>query len=130
MTLRPNISSRYQTSILWVLVACFLLQPLLAYLVTPMVSKDAKGVHVVICTLEGTKEVFVELPSIDGQDNVELEDCPALKLYQVAGATQISLPQPVPVVSFFVVAVIDPTADHEHHSLHFSAYSSRAPPLA
>ena len=78
----------------WVLVAGFLLQPVLAYLVTPIVAHDAEGQQVVICTLKGSKLVTLELPQLT--DNEQTEHCSALKLYQMAGTAQVSEPPPIP----------------------------------
>ena len=111
----------------WALVAGFLLQPVLAYLVTPIVAHDAKGQQVVICTLKGSKLVTLELPQL--ADNEQTEHCSALKLYQMAGTAQVSEPPPIPQISLYSVELIEQTALHEHRSLHFSASSTRAPPV-
>lgn len=125
----PQISNRAYVITAWVLIAGFLCQPILTYLVTPMKVTDKQGFTAVICTLKGMqKEVFIELPSISGEQ-VGTEDCSAIKLYQLAGATQVSLPFEAPAVVLYSVGLVDQTAKHQHHVLHFSAYSSRAPPL-
>ena len=111
----------------WVLVAGFLLQPVLAYLVTPIVAHDAEGQQVVICTLKGSRLVTLELPPL--ADNEQTEHCSALKLYQMAGTAQVSEPPPIPQISLYSVELIEQTALHERRSLHFSAYSTRAPPV-
>lgn len=111
----------------WVLIAGFLLQPVLAYLVTPVLMHDTQGQQVVICTLKGQKILNVDIPQL--ADNDQTEHCAALKLYQVAGTTPISRPPAVPVVILYAVQLLEQTAEHSHHSLHFSAYSTRAPPL-
>ena len=112
--------------IAWVLVVGFLLQPVLAYLVTPIFAHDDQGRKIVICTLEGSKLVTLELPQLADKDDTE--HCSALKLYQMAGAAQVSEPPDSPEVSLYLVEWLDQTAGHQHHSLHFSAYSTRAPP--
>lgn len=112
--------------IAWALIAGFLLQPVLAYLVTPIVAHDGKGRQIVICTLKGSKLVTLELPQL--ADNDETEHCAALKLYQLASTVQISEPPVCPVLSLYSVELLDQTAGHQHHTLHFSAYSTRAPP--
>ena len=110
----------------WVLIAGFLLQPVLAYLVTPIVAHDGAGRQVVVCTLKGSRLVTLDLPQL--ADNADTEHCSALKLYQMAGSAQISeAPLPVPV-SLYVVARLDQTAERAHRTLHFTAYSTRAPP--
>jgi hypothetical protein len=110
----------------WVLIAGFLLQPVLAYLVTPILVHDGNDRQVVICTLKGTKRVTLELPQ--RADHDETEHCSALKLYQMANTTQVSEPPVSPDVSFYSVELIQQTGGHQHRLLHFSAYSTRAPP--
>lgn len=124
----PVRSSRRQRGIVvWTLIAGFMLQPVLAYLVTPLVTQDFEGHQVVVCTLKGQKLVTLNLPKLD-DGAAASEHCSALKLFQMAGATQISEPPVVPAVSLLSVVLLDQTADQQHRSLHFSAYSSRAPP--
>jgi len=110
----------------WVLIAGFLLQPVLAYLVTPIATHDSAGRQVVVCTLQGTKQVTLDLPQL--ADNADTEHCSALKLYQMASSAQISRPPMPASVSLYVVALLDQTAERAHRTLHFSAYSTRAPP--
>jgi len=110
----------------WLLIAGFLMQPVLAYLVTPIVAHDAKGVTVVMCTLKGKKLVTLDIPLTADADAAE--HCAALKLYQIASAAQVAEPPLTPAVSLYSVELLDQTAGHQHHSLHFSAYASRAPP--
>lgn len=110
----------------WVLIVGFLLQPVLAYLVTPIVTHDGGGRQVVVCTLKGTKRVTLELPQL--ADNADTEHCSALKLYQMANSAQVSEPPLSSPVSLYAVALLDQTAARAHHTLHFSAYSTRAPP--
>lgn len=114
------------STVTWVLIAGFLLQPVLAYLVTPIVTHDTKGQQVVICTLKGSKLVTLDIPQL--ADNDETEHCSALKLYQMASTTQVSEALVPPAVSLYSVELIQQTGDHQHRSLHFSAYSTRAPP--
>jgi len=111
----------------WVLILAFLLQPVLAYLVTPIVAHDGKGQQVAICTLKGSKLITLDLPQL--ADNDETEHCSALKLYQIASTAQVSTPPMAPVASLYSVGLLEQTATHQHHSLHFSAYSTRAPPI-
>lgn len=120
----PTRSHRAVTA--WVLIAGFLLQPVLAYLVTPIVAHDAQGQQVVICTLKGQK--LVTIGNLQLADNQDTEHCSALKLYQMASAAQVSEPPLAPQLTLYAVEVLDQTANHQHHSLHFSAYSTRAPP--
>jgi len=111
----------------WILIAGFFLQPVLAYLVTPIVAHDGLGQKVVICTLKGSRQVTIELPPL--ADNDETEHCSALKLYQIASAAQLATPPVAPVVTLYSVELLQQTASHQHRSLHFSAYSTRAPPV-
>ena len=125
-TANARCSRRQRAFTTWVLIAGFLLQPVLAYLVTPLVTHDQKGQQVVVCTLKGQKLVTLDIPQL--ADNEDSEHCAALKLYQMASATQISNPPLAPAVSLYSVEMLDQTTDHQHRSLHFSAYSTRAPP--
>jgi hypothetical protein len=110
----------------WLLVAGFLLQPVLAYLVTPLIAHDAAGQQVVVCTLEGQKLVTLDLPSAgEGQGS---EHCSALKLFQMAGSAAPSSPLLPPDVGLYAIGPLDRNADHQHLTLHFSAYATRAPP--
>jgi len=122
---QAGVRSR-RSLVAWVLIAGFLLQPVLAYLVTPIVTHDVKGQQVVMCTLQGNKLITLDLPQL--ADNDQTEHCSALKLYQMAGAVQVSEPPVPPAVSLYSVQLLEQTAAHQHRSLHFSAYSTRAPP--
>ncbi len=117
---------RLQTATVWLLIAAFLAQPVLTYLVTPLVTHDPQGQQVVVCTLQGEKIVTLDIPGPGGDDAVE--HCPALKLYQIASISQISEPPVAPVVTLFAVELLEQTASVAHRTLHFSAYSTRAPP--
>lgn len=116
----------HQAVTAWILIAGFLLQPVLAYLVTPVVAHDQQGHQVVVCTLKGQKLVTVTLPQL--ADNEGTEHCSALKLYQMAGTASLPTPPLAPVVSLYAVTLVDQTAQRDHRSLHFSAYATRAPP--
>lgn len=122
----PHPARSHRAATAWVLIAGFLLQPVLAYLVTPIVTHDAHGQQVVICTLKGQKLVTIE--GLQLADNQDTEHCSALKLYQMASAAQVSEPPLAPQLTLYAVEVLDQTANHQHHRLHFSAYSTRAPP--
>jgi hypothetical protein len=121
-----------QAFVAWVLIAGFLLQPVLAYLVTPVLSHDAKGMTVVVCTLQGEKRVTLDLPSIVDQsiapEPLGAEHCSALKLFQLSGTAQLPAPLLAPSRTLYAVTILDQAADRSHRSLHFSAYSTRAPP--
>ncbi len=111
----------------WVLIAGFLLQPVLAYLVTPIVAHDGKGRQVVVCTLQGSKLVTLELPPL--ADNDDTEHCAALKLYQIAGTAQVSQPPETPVLALYAVQLLEQIPVHQRHALHVSVYATRAPPV-
>lgn len=117
---------RQPDTVVWVLLAAFLLQPVLTYLATPLVTHDTQGQQIVICTLQGEKSVLLDLPGPDADDGAE--HCPALKLYQIAGTLQIVEPPLPPMLVLQMLHLLDQTAEHAHHALHFSAYSTRAPP--
>ena len=110
----------------WLLIATFLLQPILAYLVTPLVAQDANGQQVVICTLEGERVVDLALPLPTGGEDVE--HCPALQLYQIAGAAPLPAVLPSPATVLYVAENTAPLTLAETRSRSGSAYSSRAPP--
>lgn len=126
-TAKPCCTRSQRVFTTWVLIAGFLLQPVLAYLVTPLVTQDFEGHQVVVCTLKGQKLVTLNLPAAD-DGSASSEHCTALKLYQMASATQVSNPPVAPAITLYSVEMLDQTVDHQHRSLHFSAYSSRAPP--
>jgi hypothetical protein len=119
----------YQAFFSWLLISGVLFQPVLTYLVTPTVVQDRQGFHTVVCTLKGEqKDVFVGLPSIDASKQAP-DDCPAIKLVQLAGVA--CLPE-MPAVSSSVLYSLGTFAQinrDSHHRIHYSAYSSRAPPL-
>ena len=122
-----RVRRRDQLPVVWLLIVGFLLQPVLAYLVTPVLTHDVRGQQVVVCTLQGEKVVTIDLPPI--VDSQEVEHCPAIKLYQMAGTVQASEPPAVPSAVLYAVELLDQTARHAHHALHFSAYATRAPPV-
>jgi hypothetical protein len=125
----PRRRTRSQRAVAaWLLIAGFLLQPVLAYLVTPLVAHNGNGETIVVCTLKGAKLVTLELPPLT--DNEDTEHCAALKLYQMAGSAAVSEPTPSPSVSLYSVGLLEQTAYRSHRTLHFSAYSTRAPPVA
>lgn len=118
--------SEIRVAVAWVLIGTFLLQPILTYLVTPLIDHDAQGEQIVICTLQGERTVTLDLSDGEGESG----HCPALELFQVAGTSQISAPPTMPVSTLYVVEVLQPTANVTHRRLHFSAYATRAPPIA
>lgn len=129
MCMRRSAGSR--SVVTWVLIAGFLLQPVLAYLVTPMIGHDAQGRTVVLCTLKGEKLVTIDIPSAFDQsdDHQDTEHCSALKLFQMASTAQASPEFSAMPIVLYAIASLHQTADLPHRSLHFSAYSTRAPPI-
>lgn len=136
----------YRAIGVWLMIAQFLLQPLLAYWVTPRVTGDGHGRWVVMCTLNGTRTRYVDfgsaLDSIRAPDSQpdatsapgqsadpENDYCPALKLYQLAGSAQIAQPPQAPPAMAYLVGLIDQSASHQHHVSLTPGYSSRAPPI-
>ena len=125
-----NLGERLRSRISWLLIAVFLCQPVLTYLVTPVAVHTAQGFRAVICTLKGTqKDVIVDLPSIDDQQQAA-DDCPAIKLIQLAGIAVAPELHPEPALVLYLIGLLNQTGGHAHHRVHFSAYSTRAPPLA
>jgi len=113
----------------WVLIAGVLLQPVLTYLATPLVAEDGKGHYVLLCTLNGLQEVYVDdLPSLGEQSDDE--HCPALKLLQLAGTAQPPAPLHAPAVTLSLVAVVDIGYDDGHSPRHSTDYPIRAPPMS
>lgn len=107
---------------------CLLIQSVLAFLVTPMVvhheTEDTR-VTVVLCTLQGTKTVTLDMPAFASD---EADICPALELNHIAGSTNLLAPPAV----LARLPLNPPTAIDDpisaHRSLHYAAFSSRAPP--
>lgn len=121
---------QFRSPVSWLLIVGLLCQPILTYLVTPTVVQTSQGFHAVICTLKGgQKDVLVDLPSID-DTQAPAGDCPAIKLVQLAGIAWAPTLQPAPALVLYSVGLLDQTGGQSHHRIHFSAYSSRAPPLA
>ncbi len=115
-------------AVTWLLLVGFLFQPVLTYLATPMSVQQPDGIRVTVCTLEGMqREVLIELPSIDSQQQAQ-DDCPAIELIQLAATAQPAPDFSYPRVVLYAVGLIEQTAGEAHHRLHFSAYASRAPP--
>lgn len=110
----------------WVLIVGFLLQPVLTYLATPLMAVDGAGERVVICTLEGLKEIALDLPQPG--DHGDDEQCPALQLLQLVHSAQLAEPPQLPAALLYAVAQVAPRAEHHYHTQWFHAYSTRAPP--
>ena len=120
---------RWRNGTAWLLVSGILLQPLIAYLVTPWVAQDSRGHYVLLCTLNGLQEVYV-----DGERTADApagdESCPALKLFNLISSANPVAPFQLPEV--MLVAVTAPVSRLEHPVLLHqpSVYPIRAPPVA
>ena len=125
-----SITARQARSITaWVLVAGFLLQPLLSYLVTPWATADARGHLVVMCTLNGLKQVYVDPADPDQTTQVDSESCPALTLWQLASSAQTPAPLAIVPGTLYLVGELRSTAVSPRHASPDVPYLSRAPPL-
>ena len=119
---------------LWLLVASFLLQPVLTYLITPVVAHAANGEKILVCTLQGSKWVTVDLsgpgaePASAGLPGAE--HCQALKLFQAAGSGLTLTPPALPVLARYAVAQPAPRPVHRHHQPQLPPYTGRAPPAS
>jgi hypothetical protein len=122
-------TGNWHNNIVWVLIAVFLCQPILAYLATPMAVIDRNGSYSMVCTLQGMQVKLVTEQSSIADKQVPDEECPAIKLLQMIGSTQISLPPVTPFFCLNAIGLNDQAADRSHRQLHFSAYPCRAPPL-
>lgn len=125
---RPTSLSPPSRPVAWLLVACFLLQPVLAYLATPSVTRTADGVMVVVCTLQGEKTVRLDLPSPAHEPGTD--HCAALQLFQIAGTGVTGQPLRAPALALFAIGVVDTPTPVRHALPVFAAYAPRAPPLA
>ena len=122
---RPGRVTR--STVAWSLLVVFLLQPVLAYLATPLVTHDKDGQQVVICTLEGEKIVDLALPG--PVEDHGADHCPALQLLQLVGSVQLPTPPAIPEALLYAVDAVDQTVTARSSSTGFSAYSTRAPPV-
>jgi hypothetical protein len=126
---------RWRAGVALVLTIGFLFQPVLTYLVTPMLGYDVEGNTVVEqCSLMGAKRLShhaplaTELSSPVPEAPDQPEDCPALTLYNIAGTAQIAVP---PTVVTLPPHHVKPVAQLEivhYRTMEFTAYAPRAPP--
>ena len=120
---------RWRNGTAWLLILGILLQPLIAYLVTPWVSQDSRGHYVLLCTLNGLQEVYV-----DDQGGSEApadgESCPALKLFNLISSAKPVTPFQVPEVKLFSVTAPADRLERPILLRHSSVYAIRAPPIA
>lgn len=115
--------------VIYVLLAIFLLQPVVTYLAAPWFDMSENGIVEASCTLNGTK--FEPLSTDSDLAKLLAEDdfCPALELQDLASSVlEVALPKLIHS-KLYIVGLVDQTAKHQHHFLHYSSYSSRAPPV-
>lgn len=132
---RPEArTKRHQTSpraqwplVTWILIAAYLLQPVLSYLATPFVAHNASGQTVVICTLQGSKSITLDIPAVEQLQNAE--HCSALQLLHSLASTRPA--DPLPAMATLGQAVADslvPVLEPLRKDLP-SSYLTRAPPI-
>ena len=111
----------------WWLIACFLLQPVLAYLTTPVLGHDVRGRTVTLCTLQGEVTVVVDMPlPTDGAGD---KPCPALMLQALIGAAPLGAPPVMPIAVLAVTRASHGVLAAPPSTGRAAAYLSRAPPV-
>jgi hypothetical protein len=111
------------------LIFSILLQPVVAYLATPAVAQDQRGHYVLLCTLKGLQEVYIE----GGQASVAAADeeyCPALKLFNLISGAKTATAFQVPDPGLYTLAFPDARLDRPVILDKPSVYPIRAPPLS
>jgi len=107
---------------------CLLMQSVLAFLVTPMTvthNTDEDSVTIVLCTLQGTRSITVDMPAFaTDEGNI----CPALELNHILGGANISTPPPVLSMVPVTVPAKKSQPVSAHRTLHYAAFSNRGPP--
>lgn len=126
---KPPLPQYRAIAVVWLLVGQFLLQPLLAYWVTPHVARDALGQWVVMCTLNGTQALYVDFGDHRDSD-ADDEYCPALQLFQMAGSAQIPQPPQSPPAMAHLVGLLEQGSRPQHPVPPRLGFSPRAPPVA
>ena len=114
---------------IYALLGIFLLQPVVTYLAAPWFDMSETGILEASCTLNGTN--FENLPADSELAKLLAEDdfCPALELQDLASSVlEVTLPGLIHS-KLYIVGLVDQTARHQHHFLHYSSYASRAPPV-
>lgn len=111
----------------WLLVAGILLQPVITYFATPWVALDSRGHYVLMCTLEGLKQVLVEDAAIVTEDEAP---CPALELIKLVGSAKPVAPFQLPPVVLRLVISATPERQQQPSSRTTTNYAIRAPPIA
>lgn len=114
-------------AVTWLLIAGFLLQPILSYLATPVLAHTATGVTVVVCTLHGPLSVTLDLPG--QQQAQDAEYCSALQLMSALATTRPADPLPVMAVAGHQSVETRPIVPVPLYAGLISPYSTRAPPV-
>ncbi|OOZ13614.1 hypothetical protein [Solemya velum gill symbiont] len=84
MNLFSRQSQSKRTATAWLLIGVFMLQPVITFFASPAFMNDSDGRMVVVCTLYGLEEIYVE----DGMliSEAESDYCPAVELMQISGS--------------------------------------------
>jgi len=116
--------------VVYLLLAIFLLQPILTYLVTPHFQRDSQGILVEICTLEGQRQVVLQLDEVDqSADIISNERCGAIELFKFSSIFYTPEIEFSPKLQLFAVhafVVQDVIVDSQWFE---HVYSARAPPV-
>jgi hypothetical protein len=109
-------------------VSSFLLQSMLAFLVMPVVTHAAADQTVVICTLEGSKTVDLDIPSPVHDRSTDY--CLALNLLQIANSAANAYSVPTPVRVCKELATLQQRESRRHFRRYsITPYATRAPPV-
>jgi hypothetical protein len=109
-------------------VNILLMQSVMAYLVTPMTvayNTDDGTVTVVLCTLQGSRTITLDLPELADEAPAI---CSALELNHIVGSVSLAPPSPVLSLAPASQQITAPVLLLGHKTLHYSAFASRAPP--
>ncbi|MCW8884832.1 MAG: hypothetical protein OQK12_06190 [Motiliproteus sp.] len=117
-------SSRPSTVTAWLLVALFVMQPIVSFLAAPALVSTSQGEYIFVCTLKGITQV-----QLDGNaEHIDSSDpCPALQLIQQLASGNLNSQDQTPAVAPQLVSsnlfqIPLPLQQNYQH------YSSRAPP--
>lgn len=109
-------------------VNILLMQSVMAYLVTPMTvayNTDDGTVTVVLCTLQGSRTITLDLPELADEAPAI---CSALELNHIVGSVSLAPPSPVLSLAHVRQQITAPVLMLGHKTLHYGAFASRAPP--
>ncbi len=126
----PDYPQNRNRPVVFVLLLCFLMQPLLTYLGTPWFVSDQSGITSIVCTLEGLKSENIDASSDMGKLlGMDIKDCPALELIDMMSAGLFLQPASFQSHSWYTVALLNQTVTSSFlHSVP-SVYQPRAPPF-